>query len=40
VRDRTAAKACTRFRVFFPDNHQTVPRPIVDVMAALDTWRA
>ena len=28
-------EACTRFRVFFPDEHQTVPRAIVDVMAAL-----
>jgi len=25
--------------VFFPDDHQTVPRDIVDVMAALRTWR-
>jgi len=32
-------KACTRFRVFFPDDHQTVPRDIVDVMAALGAWR-
>jgi len=32
-------EACTRFRVFFPDDHQTVPRDIVDVMAALGTWR-
>ena len=31
--------ACTRFRVFFPDDHQTVPRDIVDVMAALGAWR-
>ena len=29
-------EACTRFRVFFPDDHQTVPRNIVDVMAALE----
>jgi len=32
-------EACTRFRVFFPDDHQTVPRDIVDVMAALGSWR-
>ena len=32
-------EACTRFRVFFPDDHQTVPRAIVDVMAALGAWR-
>ena len=32
-------EACTRFRVFFPDDHQTVPRDIADVMAALGTWR-
>ncbi|WP_148416388.1 hypothetical protein [Haloferax sp. KTX1] len=31
--------ACTRFRVFFPDDQQTVPRVIVDVMAALGAWR-
>jgi hypothetical protein len=32
-------EACTRFRVFFPDDHQTVPRNIVNVMAALGAWR-
>jgi len=32
-------EACTRFRVFFPDDHQTVPRDIVDAMAALGAWR-
>ncbi|ERG97302.1 MAG: hypothetical protein J07HQW2_03788 [Haloquadratum walsbyi J07HQW2] len=32
-------EAYTRFRVFFPDDHQTVPRTIVDVMAALGAWR-
>jgi len=32
-------EACTRFRVFFPDDHQTVPRDIIDVMAALGAWR-
>jgi len=32
-------ESCTRFRVFFPDDHQTVPRTIVDVMAALGAWR-
>ena len=32
-------EACTRSRVFFPDNHQTVPRDIIDVMAALGAWR-
>jgi hypothetical protein len=31
--------ACTRFRMFFPDGHQTVPWGIVDVMAALGAWR-
>ena len=30
---------CTRFRVFYPDEHATVPRIIVNVMAALGTWR-
>ena len=25
--------------MFFPDDHQTIPRNIVDVMAALDAWR-
>ena len=28
-------EACTRFLVFFSNDHQTVPRNIVDVMAAL-----
>jgi hypothetical protein len=32
-------EACTRFRVFFPDDYQTVPRDIVDMMAALGAWR-
>ena len=32
-------EGCTRFRVFFPDDHQTVPRDIVDVMGALGAWR-
>jgi hypothetical protein len=32
-------EACTRPRVFFPVDHQTVPRHIVDVMAALGAWR-
>jgi hypothetical protein len=32
-------EACTRFRVFFPDDHQTVPRDIVDVMTALGALR-
>jgi len=32
-------EACTRFRVFFPEDYQTVPRDIVDVMAALGAWR-
>ena len=32
-------ETCTRFRVFFPDDHQTVPRDIVDVMTALGAWR-
>ncbi len=32
-------EACTRFRVFFPDEYQTVPRTIVDMMGALGAWR-
>ena len=32
-------EACTRFRVFFPDDHRTVPRDIVEVMTALGVWR-
>ncbi|WP_248898239.1 hypothetical protein [Haloplanus halobius] len=35
----TPQEACTRFRVFFPEDYQTVPRDIVDVMAALGAWR-
>jgi hypothetical protein len=34
-----AQEACTRFRVFYPDEHETVPRVIVDVMGALGAWR-
>jgi hypothetical protein len=30
---------CTRFRVFYPDEYEIVPRVIVDVMAALGAWR-
>ena len=30
---------CTRFRLFYPDEHSMVPRAIVDVMAALGAWR-
>ena len=30
---------CTRFRMFYPDKHEAVPRVIVDVMAALGAWR-
>jgi len=30
---------CTRFRIFYPDEHKVVPRVIVDVMAALGAWR-
>jgi hypothetical protein len=30
---------CTRFRMFYPDEHEAVPRVIVDVMAALGGWR-
>jgi len=30
---------CTRFRVFYPDEYETVPQVIVDVMAALGAWR-
>jgi hypothetical protein len=30
-------EACTRFRVFFPDECQTVLRTIVDMMGALGT---
>lgn len=33
--DSLPQEACTRFRMFVPDGHQTVPRVIVDVMAAL-----
>ena len=29
---------CTRFRIFYPDEHEGVPRVIVDVMAALGAW--
>lgn len=29
----------TRFRIFYPNEHTTVPRVIVDVMAALGAWR-
>ena len=32
-------EASTRFRVFFPNDHQTVPHNIVNVMAALGAWR-
>ena len=30
---------CTRFRMFYPDEYEAVPRVIVDVMAALGAWR-
>jgi hypothetical protein len=30
---------CTRFRVFYLDEHEAVPRVILDVMAALGAWR-
>ncbi|ELY84426.1 hypothetical protein [Natrinema gari] len=30
---------CTRFRIFYPDEYEIVPRVIVDVMAALGSWR-
>ena len=30
---------CTRFRIFYPDEYETVPQIIVDVMAALGAWR-
>ncbi|ACM58545.1 hypothetical protein HALDL1_00525 (plasmid) [Halobacterium sp. DL1] len=30
---------CTRFRIFYPDEYEIVPRVIVDVMAALGAWR-
>lgn len=30
---------CTRFRIFYPNEHKVVPRVIVDVMAALGAWR-
>ena len=29
---------CTRFRIFYPDEHEGVPRVILDVMAALGAW--
>ena len=30
---------CTRFRIFYPDEYEIVPRLIVDVMAVLGAWR-
>ena len=30
---------CTRFRVFYPNEYEPVPRIIVDVLAALGAWR-
>lgn len=30
---------CTRFRIFYPIEHESVPRLIVDVMSALGAWR-
>jgi len=30
---------CTRFRIFYPDEYEIVPRVMVDVMAALGAWR-
>jgi hypothetical protein len=30
---------CTRFRVFYPNEYDAVPRIIVDVMATLGAWR-
>jgi hypothetical protein len=30
---------CTRFRVFYPEDHTPVPRVILTVMAALGAWR-
>jgi hypothetical protein len=30
---------CTRFRIFYPTEHESVPRLIVDVMSALGAWR-
>ncbi|WP_433630059.1 hypothetical protein [Halomicrococcus sp. NG-SE-24] len=30
---------CTRFRVFYPDEYEAIPRVTVNVMAALGAWR-
>ncbi|QZP39342.1 hypothetical protein [Halobaculum magnesiiphilum] len=30
---------CTRFRVFYPDEYEAVPRIIVDVLSAIGAWR-
>ena len=30
---------CTRFRIFYPAEHESVPRLIVEVMSALGAWR-
>jgi len=32
-------EGCTRFRIFYPDEYEIVPRVVVDVMAALGAWR-
>ncbi len=32
-------KECTRFRVFYPDKYEIVPRVSADVMATLGAWR-
>ncbi len=34
----TPRKECTRFWLFYPDEHSMVPRAIVNVMAALGAW--
>ncbi|MGZ0748412.1 hypothetical protein [Haloparvum sp. AD34] len=32
-------EGCTRFRIFYPAEYETVPRTIVDAMGALGAWR-
>lgn len=32
-------EGCTRFRIFYPAEYETVPRNIVDAMGALGAWR-
>lgn len=39
VDDRPPQEECTRFRIFYPAEHESVPRLIVEVMSALGAWR-